>query len=120
MSLKTDYFDGLTGLHQKMTDAFTAGGTYVTANLTTLSTALKDSAAQGKVSFSVTITGTGSLNSAHLRANKGDNLLLKSFFAGIRDGLSAQAIYDYECTLELDISDSVNTNVKFNFNFQAT
>ena len=119
MSLKTDYFDGLTGLHQKMADTFTAGQTYVTGNLATLSTALKDSAAQGKVSFSVTITGTGTVNSAHLRANKGENLLLKSFFSGVRDGLASQAIYDYECTLELDISDSVNTNVKFNFNFHS-
>lgn len=120
MSLKTDYFDGATGLQAKMNDAFDAGAAYVSANLVTLSAALIDAAAQGKTKFTVTVTGTGTLNAAYLRANKGDNLLLKAFYAGITSGLAAQDIYNYECLPVLNISDTVNTNVDLNFTFQTT
>lgn len=120
MSLKTDYFDGLTGLHQKMNDAFDAGVTYVTANSTAISNALKDNAAQGKTKFTVTLSGTGTLSAAYLRANNGNNLLLKAFLAGITDELASQDIYSYECTPALNVSDSINTNVDLNFNFQTT
>jgi hypothetical protein len=120
MSLKTDYFDGATGLQTKMNDAFTAGSTYVSTNASALSAALIAAAAQGNTKFTVTITGTGSLSGAWLRANNGNNLLLKAFFAGIADGLAAQDIYNYESSLSLNVSDSVNTNVDFNFNFQTT
>ena len=117
MSLKTDYYDGATGLNQQMDAAFAAGGTYVTANLTTLSNALKDNASKGLTSFTVNITGTGSLSAANLRANNGNNLLLKSFLAGITDGMAAQNIYSYECTPSLNVSDSINTSVDFKFTF---
>ena len=41
MSLKTDYFDGATGLQAKCNDAFDAGVTWVTTdNLSAISTAL--------------------------------------------------------------------------------
>ncbi len=120
MSLKTDYFDGATGLQAKLNDAFDAGVTYVTTNLSTLSAALIDAAAQGKTKFTVTTTGTGSLNGGYLRANKGDNLLLKAFFSGIQNGLAAQDIYNYECSLVLNVTDTVDTKVDFNFNFQTT
>ena len=120
MSLKTDYFDGATGLQSKLNDAFDEGTNYVTTATSTLSAALIDAAAQGKTKFTVTIAGTGALNAGYLRANKGDNLLLKAFFAGIQDGLAAQDIYNYECALSLNISDSVDTKVDFNFNFQTT
>lgn len=120
MSLKTDYFDGATGLQQKMNDAFDAGVAYVTANLATLSAALIENAAQGKTSFTVTVTGTGSLNASYLRANNGNNLLLKAFFAGITDGLAAQDVYSYECSLALNVADNVDTKVDFKFNFQTT
>jgi hypothetical protein len=120
MSLKTDYFDGATGLQAKLNDAFDVGSAYVTTNLSTLSAALIDAAAQGKTKFTVSITGTGSLNAGYLRANKGDNLLLKAFFAGISAGLAGQDIYNYECIPSLNISDTVDTKVDFNFNFQTT
>ena len=119
MSLKTDFYDGSTGLNQKMDAAFAAGGAYVTTNLSTLSAALISFAAQGLTNFTVTIQGTGSVNAGYLRALNGNNLLLKAFFAGITDGLAAQSIYSYECSLVLNVSDSVNTNVDFNFNFQT-
>ena len=122
MTLKTDFFDGATGLQSKMNDAFDAGAAYVTAtpNLTQLSTALKSNAAQGLTSFTETVLGTGTLSATYLRANSGDNLLLKAFFAGIQNGLAAQDIYVYECTLALNITSSTETNVDFVFNFQTT
>ena len=120
MSLRTDYFDGVTGLQSKLNDAFTQGGTYVTTNLTTLSNALIAAAAQGSTKFTVTINGTGALNAGYLRANNGNNLLLHAFFAGIQYGLAGQNIYDFECSLVLNVSDSINTNVDFNFNFQTS
>lgn len=119
MSLKTDFYDGATGLNQQMDAAFAAGGAYVTANLSTLSTALKSMAAQGLTKLTVTVTGTGTLNAGYLRANNGNNLLLKSFFAGITDGLAAQSIYSYECSLSLNVAEIINTNVDFIFNFQT-
>src|ERR1035437_6099227 len=102
MSLKTDFYDGSTGLNQQMDAAFAAGGTYVTTNLTALSAALKSNAAQGLTSFTVNMLGAGSLNAGYLRANNGNNLLLKSFMAGIVDGLAAQSIYSYECVPSLN------------------
>lgn len=120
MSLKTDFFDGATGLNTKMSDAYDAGEAYVAANLSTLSAALIAAAEQGKTKFTVTVTGTGTLNGGYLRGNKGDNLLLKSFFAGILGGLASEQIFNYECSLVLNITDSVATNVDFNFNFQAS
>jgi hypothetical protein len=120
MSLKTDFFDGASGLQTKLNDAYDAGETYVTANLSTLSTALVNAAAQGKTKFTTTITGTGTLSASSLRADNGNNLLLKAFFAGVQAGLAAQEVYNYECTLKLNTADTVNTNVDFNFNFQTT
>lgn len=120
MSLKTDYFDGATGLQSKLNDAFDAGVTYVGANSSTLSTQLIEAAAQGKTKFTVNVAGTGSMNAGYLRANNGNNLLLKAFFAGVKKGLADQDVYDYECSPSLNVSDSVNTSVDFNFNFQTT
>lgn len=117
MSLRDSYFDGPTGLNAKMDDAFAAGQAYVVANNTALATAMTGAAAQGQLQFSAIITGTGSMNAGYLRANNGNNLLLKSFFAGIVDGLAAEEIYSYQVSLKLDVSDSVNTNVIFCFNF---
>jgi hypothetical protein len=120
MSLKTDYYDGATGLQSKLNDAFDAGVAYVVANLSTLSTGLTAAAAQGQAKFTINVPGTGTLNAGYLRASNGNNLLLKSFFSGIKKGLADQEIYEYECSPSLNISDSVNTSVDFNFNFQTT
>lgn len=117
MSLKTDYFDGATGLHQKLDDAFTAGVAFVVAQAASLSTELKSAAEQGKTKFDVSYST--SFNAAWLRGNNGDNLLKKAYFAGITKGLSDTEIYSYECTLALDVSDSISTKIKFQFNFQT-
>lgn len=117
MSLKTDFLDGATGLTQKMQDAFDAGEAFVTTNLTTLSNSLKSNAAQGLTTFTVTITTSD--NPTYLRGNNKNNLYLKSYFAGIQQGLAAESIYNYECTLALNTSDTVNTSVDFKFTFQT-
>lgn len=117
MSLRDSYFVGGTGLNSQMDAAFAAGQAYVTTNLTPLSAALLAAAAQGQLQFSAVMTGTGSVNAGYLRANNGNNLLLKSFFAGIIDEMSIQQIYHYQVFLKLDVSDNVNTNVIFCFNF---
>lgn len=124
MSLIDSYLSGSTGLNGQMDAAFDAGVAYVgtgtpspTGNWTILSNALLAAAAQGQTKFSVVVSGVGGLNAGYLRACNGNNLLLKSFFAGIHQQLAAEGIYDYQCSLQLDVSDSVNTNVLFNFNF---
>lgn len=118
MSLKTDYFDGVTGLHEKMNDAFDAGVAFIVANTADLSNDLISAAEQGKTKFDVSYTT--SFNVAWLRANNGDNLLKKAYFAGLQKGLADSQIYSYECSLALDVSDSTSTKVKFQFNFQTT
>jgi len=118
MSLKTDFFDGATGLHQKEQDAFAAGITFVTVtNLTTISSALVSAAAAGSTKFTVTLSTT--YQPAILRGNKGNNLILKSYLAGITKGLSDQSIFDFECTPTLNVADTVDTKIDLNFDFQT-
>jgi len=119
MSLKTDFYDGATGLHEKCNDAFDAGVTFVTVdNLAAISAALIASAAQGNTKFTTTLATT--YVPAILRGNKGNNLILKSYLAGIQKGLSDQQIYEYECTPTLNTADTVDTKIDLNFNFQTT
>lgn len=119
MSLKTDFFDGATGLHEKCNDAFDAGVTFVaTDNLAVISAALVSAAAAGNTKFTVTLTT--SYNPSILRGNKGNNLILKAYLAGIKQGLADQQIYDYECAAALNVGDSVDTKIDLNFNFQTT
>lgn len=88
-----------------------------TGNYTSLQGALLAAAAQGELSFRVNITGTGTGNAQYLRNRNGDNLYLRSFFAGILQAMAGQDIYDYQVGLELDISMHSSTNVIFHFNF---
>jgi hypothetical protein len=119
MSLKTDYFDGATGLQSKCNDAFDAGVTFVaTDNLAAISTALINAAANGTTKFTVTLATT--YNPGILRGNKGNNLILKAYLAGIQKGLADQEVYNYECTPALNVADSVDTKIDLNFNFQTT
>ena len=117
MSLKVDYYDGMTGLLQQCDAAFTAGQGFVTSNLSTISTDLKSQAALGITTFTLTYGTT--FNPTALRGNKGNNLILKSYLAGIQDGLASQNIYDFEVAPILNISDSVNTKIDLNFTFQT-
>jgi hypothetical protein len=119
MSLKTDYFDGATGLQAKCNDAFDAGVAFVAVdNLAAISTALINAAAAGQTKFTSSIIT--SYNATILRGNKGDNLILKAYLAGIEKGLADQDIYNYECTPGLNVSDSIITKIDLNFNFQTT
>lgn len=119
MSLKTDYFDGATGLQAKCNDAFDAGVTFVTVdNLSTISAALINAAAAGQTKFITTVLT--SYGPSILRGNKGNNLILKAYLAGVQQGLADQEIYSYECTPSLNVSDSVDTKIDLNFNFQTT
>lgn len=118
MTLKTDYYDGLTGLNQQLKDAFDAGATYVSTNFTALQTALLTAASEGKTKFTVTLNTV--YKPTPMRANNGDNLLKKAYFAGIAQGLGDSDIYSYECELKLNTSDSVTLKIDFNFNFQTT
>jgi hypothetical protein len=102
MSLKTDYLEGLTGLTQQADAAFVAGQGFITANLTQLSTDLKAQAALGMTNFTITYTTT--FNPTALRGNKGNNLILKAYLAGILDGMASQNIYNYEVNALLNVS----------------
>lgn len=116
MSLRTDYFDGASGIHAKCQDAFTNGVALITSNLTAIGNELKNQAAAGNVKFTITLTTT--YNPAYLRGNKGNNLIAKSYLAGVQKGLSDQSIYAHECTPTLNISDTIDTKIDLNFNFQ--
>lgn len=119
MSLKTDFFDGVTGLHEQCNAAFNAGVQFVTVtNLSAISAALISNAAAGNTKFTVTLSTT--YQPATLRGNKGNNLILKAYLAGIQKGLADQEIYSYECTPTLNISDTIDTKIDLNFNFQTT
>lgn len=119
MSLKTDYFDGATGLQAKCNDAFDAGVDFVEVdNLAAISAALINAAAAGSTKFTTTLMTT--YNPSILRGNKGNNLILKAYLAGIQQGLANQDIYVYECSPALNVSDSVDTKIDLNFNFQTT
>ena len=119
MSLKTDYFEGSTGLQAKCNDAFGAGVTFVTTtNLAAISAALISAAASGNTKFTTTLMTT--YVPSILRGNKGNNLILKAYLAGIQSGLANQEIYTYECTPSLNVSDSVDTKIDLNFTFQTT
>lgn len=119
MSLKTDFYDGLTGLHQKEQDAFDAGVAFIAvSHLATISTALISNAASGMTQFTVSIVTTYNTNA--LRGNNGKNLILKSYLAGITKGLSDQGIFNYECNPALNISSPVDTKIDLNFTFQTT
>ena len=113
MSLKSDYYDGVTGLLQQCDTAFVSGQSFITSNLTAISDDLKSQASQGITKFTLTYTTT--YNPSILRGNKANNLILKSYLAGIQDGLASQAIYDFEVTPSLNVADSVITGIDVNY-----
>jgi hypothetical protein len=118
MSLKTDFYDGSTGLLTQCDTAFAAGSSFVTGiNLTSISNDLKSQAALGLTTFTLTYQTT--YNPVAMRGNKGNNLILKAYLAGIQSGLATQNIYDYEVSPSLNISDTVTTSIDLNFTFQT-
>ena len=120
MSLKSAYFDGSSGLILKLDAAHDAGvllvGTQTgEGQYDAIVTGLQANAANGLKKFVVTVPVT--YNPANLRANKGDNLVLKAFLSGVSEALSSQGIYDYECNVTLNTSDTVDTKIDLNFTF---
>lgn len=93
-------------------------GTAPSGNFLQIQAFLKSMAAQGLTSSVLTVAT--SFQPVYLRANNANNLLLKAYLAGVQSGLAAQNIYNYECTLDLNTSDTVTTGVDFNFNFAST
>jgi hypothetical protein len=92
-------------------------GVNPTGNFSVLQTALTAAAAQGLTDFRVAIQGTGTGNAVYLRYRNGQNQYLGAFFAGIRNALAGESIYDYQVGLTLDISMNSSTNVIFGFHF---
>lgn len=120
MSLKNQYYDGVSGLASKLDAAHDAGVALIGTGTglgqwDTISTGLQTNAANGLKKFTVTIPVT--YNPSNLRANKGDNLVLKAFLSGVVEALSQQDIYNFECEPTLNTSDTVNTSVDLNFTF---
>lgn len=120
MSLRDQYFEGSTGLAQKLKDAHDAGvvlvgtGTGV-GQWDAITAGLQLNAAAGLKTFTIKVPTT--YLPAALRGNKGNNLILKAYVSGIVEQLSNQLIYAFECSPVLNTSDTVNTSIDLNFTF---
>ena len=112
MSLRTDYLDGVDGISQKMAAVVAAGTQFVVDNTATLSTKLKESAGRGEDTFTVTLAVAFEPGNLRLKGKH-----LASFFAGVRAGLAAEDLYDYEYSLALNTSDQINTSIDIKFHF---
>ena len=118
MSLRTDYFDGITGLQAKINDAYDAGVAFVAANLSDLTSKLQAQAAAGNTSFTVSLLTT--YLPSTLRGNKGNNYILKAYLAGVQGGMAGQEIYSFEVAPSLNAADSTDTYIDLKFSFQTT
>lgn len=112
MTLKTDFYDGATGLHTKMNGIFDAGATFVTDNLAALQTAMTTQAAKGVTTFTTTIVT--SQEPANLRLQ---GIYLNHYLEGIISQLAIEDVYSHEVSLSLNISDQTTTSIDFNFTF---
>lgn len=112
MSLKTDYLNGSTGFYEQMDDVFAQGEAWVTSNSSAISAALISNAAKGLKTFTVTLGVSFEPSNLRLLGYH-----WKSFQAGVIAGLAAQQIYDYECSVELNTSDSLSTSLDLKFTF---
>lgn len=112
MSLKTDYFDGLTGFNAKMSVVYDAGKAFVVTNSAILTSALQAAAASGKKSFIVTIDVPFEPSNLRLQG-----IHMKTFLAGIVEQMGTEDIYSYEVTPTLNTSDCLSTSIDFKFTF---
>lgn len=64
--------------------------------------------------------GSSTTNANTGTGGNSPNLLLQAYLAGIQDGMAAQQIYDYEVTVQLNVSDTITTSINMIFNFQTT
>jgi hypothetical protein len=108
MALRDTY---RTALDAKLIEARDAGATWVTVtNLTVITTAMTNAAAQGKVSFTVTLPVT--YQASDLRLN---GKLLDAFKTGIYAALSAQNIMRNEVVANLNLGDQLTTQMDLVF-----
>jgi len=114
MTLRQDYFESTTGIQNQLLDAFTNGGTLVSANMATLSQGLITAASQGQTTFTVNIITTFKPTALRLKG-----ILLQAYLDGIKDALAAQNIYSFECVPALNTGDQMTTSIDFNFTFQT-
>lgn len=113
MSLKTDYFDGATGLLTKIDDSFDLGVAWVVANTAAISTALKAKAALGVETFSIGSIATTD-NLSNMMANAADNFIAKGYLAGVQKGLADQDLYYFNVAPSLT-GDTTTAYVQLNF-----
>jgi hypothetical protein len=114
MTLKTDYFDGASGLQTKLNDAFDAGMSFVVDNEETLTEELQLASAAGKTSFTISITTT--YQTTYLRLA---GLLSKAYLAGITAQLASEDIYSFECVPKLNTATTDVVKIDFVFTFQV-
>jgi len=112
MTLKTDFFDGATGLHTQMNDVFDQGAAFVTANLASLTSEMTTAAASGIINFTVSIEST--FEPAALRL---EGLHLQHYIAGIVAQLAIEDIYSHEVVISLNTSNTTTTSIDFAFSF---
>lgn len=112
MSLKTDFFDGATGLHTQMNDVFDEGATFVTTNLASLTSEMTSQASKGVTTFTFTLVTV--FEPANLRLL---GLHWQHYSAGIVNQLAAEDIYSHEVSIALNTSDLTTTSIDFNFTF---
>jgi len=99
MSLKTDFYDGATGINSMLQDSFDAGVLWLQTNLATISSLLIAQAAKGTKDFVLSIATTDNL--ANMMSNSGDNLVARAYMAGIQYELANEGIFNFECTQSL-------------------
>ena len=114
-TLRDSFYEGTTGLLQQCDAAFAAGQAVVTTNNAAIAAGLQSNAALGLTEFIINVPVT--YQTAALRGNKGNNLILKSFLDGIVDGFAQQNIYSYQVNPTLNVSDTITTSVDLNFTF---
>lgn len=113
MSLKTDY-----ALTTALTTAYDAGVAYIGtggapgAAYASLSAGLAAAAAQGKETFTVTISVTHAPSTLRLQGKYWD-----AFKTGVLGALAVEGIYNYEVSLALNTEDATDTQIDFSFTF---
>ena len=110
MSFKSDYLEGVTGLTQKMQAVFDAGDAWVVSNATAISTELKNQAAKGVSSFTLTLDVGFEPNNLKLKG-----MHMQTFFAGIQKAMADEEIYDYEVAPALNESDNTQLRIDLVF-----
>lgn len=96
--------------------AYEAGLAYVSPPsgeaYSTLESGLAQAASEGKTEFTIICAVSHAPTILRMQTK-----YLDTFFSGIRAGLAAEHIFDYEIALELDDTDTTLTRIRFSFTF---